>query len=200
MMDPRELTKRATIIAAMSLAVGCSARSATDNMWDKLRKGGYAVLFRHATTDTGHGEPPGYVFGRPDTQRQLTVAGRRQAALIGEAFRANAVPVGEVFSSAWQRCRDTAQLAFGRHEVWPALNVLSEEFNPEVRRAEQTASVRQRISQPLAGANLILVTHWYNIEAAVGAVTREGEGVIVRSGAAPTATPLIQGTLWIPPP
>ena len=48
----------------------------------------------------------------PTTAQRLTGWGR------------TAPTVAQVLSSEWCRCRDTAQLAFGTYEAWPALNNL----------------------------------------------------------------------------
>ena len=59
------------------------------------------------------------------TQRNLSDEGRAHARQVGEAFRAQGVPVAQVLSSPWCRCLETARLAFGvSPEVSTALNNL----------------------------------------------------------------------------
>jgi phosphohistidine phosphatase SixA len=130
--------------------------------------------------DTGSGEPPNYQYGVCASERQLNQAGREQARQIGEQFSDRQVRISEVLSSAWCRCRDTAQLAFGKHTVWPPLNVINPRFNPNVNIEQQNADVIARISNLRTPDNLILITHHLNIEALTGEYTVEGDGIVVR--------------------
>jgi len=86
-----------------------------------LRKGGFVIFFRHAATnwrqrDTDYGN-----FDNRDTQRNLSEAGKADAATIGTAFQDLGIPVDSVFTSPMWRCRDTADLAFGHGTVSLAL-------------------------------------------------------------------------------
>ena len=94
-----------------ALAPGARADGA---LWALLGRGGHAVLLRHAVTDTGVGDPPGFRLGVCATQRNLSEQGRSDARRLGEELRARRVPVAGLLSSPWCRCLDTARLAFGR--------------------------------------------------------------------------------------
>jgi phosphohistidine phosphatase SixA len=187
----RTSRRYAFMLLSIAFVVGCTqvqgtidpvVAQATGNevAWNALGRGGYAVLFRHSKTDTGNGETPNYQYGVCATERQLNQAGREQARLIGEQFKARNIRVREILSSAWCRCRDTAQLAFGRHTVWTPLNVINPQFNPKVNREKQTAEVMDRISKLEYPDNLVMVTHHINVEALTGEATSEGEGIVVR--------------------
>ena len=54
--------------------------------WNALRIGGVAMLLRHAATEAGLGDPPGYRVDDCATQRNLSAEGRAQAARIGQAL------------------------------------------------------------------------------------------------------------------
>ena len=86
-----------------------------------LQRGGNVVYFRHADTGPASPEPPTVDLTRCETQRNLNDNGRAQAQEIGRQFRRLRIPVGAVLSSQFCRCKDTAQLAFGRFEVVPTL-------------------------------------------------------------------------------
>jgi hypothetical protein len=82
-----------------------------------LRKGGCFVLLRHAQTTPGTGDPIGFDLSRRETQRNLSDVGRTQATNIGVALNKLDIPISEVWSSPWYRCRDTAELATGRYTI-----------------------------------------------------------------------------------
>lgn len=141
-----------------------------------LRAGGMAVLLRHAQTVPGTGDPEGFRLGDCATQRNLSDAGRAQARALGDWFRARKLTPQAVRSSAWCRCIDTAQLAFGSHAVWPVLN----SFFAGLGEAEaQTRELRAALKGLKPGAFEVWVTHQVNITALTDVVPAMGEAVIV---------------------
>jgi len=82
-----------------------------------LKQGGYIIFFRHAATDWGQRDEMGTDFENRALQRNLSEAGKADASAIGKAFQALTIPIDSVFASPMWRCRDTAELAFGRHET-----------------------------------------------------------------------------------
>jgi phosphohistidine phosphatase SixA len=150
-----------------------------DELWSALRGGTHVVLFRHASTEPGLGDPPGFRVDDCATQRNLSEAGREESRRIGAAFRKYGVAFGRVLSSRWCRCLETARLAFGRADPWPALDSF---FDDRSREPEQTRAVRSLIAEPRAGGNLVLVTHQVNITALTGIVPAAGEMIVLSSG------------------
>ena len=77
---------RALFVAAL---VFCPAPVFADEAaaWAALRAGGHVALIRHASTDAGPGDPPGYKLGDCATQRNLSAAGREESRRLGERFR-----------------------------------------------------------------------------------------------------------------
>jgi broad specificity phosphatase PhoE len=98
------------------------AQAQSDALAARLVAGACVVVLRHAQTDPGIGDPPGFRLDRCDTQRNLSAEGRAQAERIGQWFKSRGLQPSAVQSSAWCRCKDTADLAFDRHRAWPALN------------------------------------------------------------------------------
>lgn len=131
---------------------------------DALRGGGYVVYFRHADTGTPSAEPPTVDVNRCETQRNLIDRGREQAKSIGEQFRRLRIPVGKVLSSEFCRCRETAQLAFGRFELAHTLTVVRREpeFEP-ARRAAAQGLRRLLATAPAPGENTVLISHGFNL-------------------------------------
>ncbi|MBN1835882.1 MAG: histidine phosphatase family protein [Spirochaetales bacterium] len=170
---------RAGLIAGLFVmaAAALPAQEEAERIWAALRQGGYMVFVRHAIAPGG-GDPPGFRLEDCSTQRNLSESGRRQARLIGEAFRSRDVPVGRVLSSQWCRCRQTAELfGLGQVEEYPVLNSF---FADRSTAREQTEALRRFVSQAPPGENTILVTHQVNITELTGVWPASGELVIVR--------------------
>jgi len=151
-----------------------------DAIWRRLGNGGHVLLLRHALTDPGIGDPPGFVLGKCSTQRNLSPSGRRHAREIGAAFRSRSIPVGPVWSSRWCRCLETARLAFGRAQPMPMLDSM---FGAdEASGAAKVEQVKARVGASRESANLVLVTHGANILALTGESAAPGEMVLVKAG------------------
>lgn len=152
------------ILFLLALALAPCAR-ADDSLWDKVRTGGYVLLIRHAATDPGVGDPPGYKLDDCATQRNLNAEGREQARRLGERLRKERVPIAHVFTSPWCRCRDTATLAFGKADEWEALANI---FDQRDREADRSERVKKRVgtyADRKPAGNVVMVTHGVNIAA-----------------------------------
>jgi phosphohistidine phosphatase SixA len=162
------------------LLVLCAACvQADEKLWGLLRSGGHVVFMRHAITTPGVGDPAGFRVEDCATQRNLTAEGRETARRIGEVFRARGIRLGEVLSSRWCRCTETAQLAFGRYQLWPELNSL---YQDPAARDKQTQAVRRRVAAHRGPDNLILVSHGANILPLTGIHPSPGGMVILTPG------------------
>ena len=151
--------------------------AADESVWQRLAAGGQVVLLRHATTVPGFGDPPGFRLGDCATQRNLSTAGREEARRLGAELRARRISVGEVRSSRWCRCLETAELAFGRAaDPWPLLDSLHE--HPE-RRETQTEELRRALAEAPARGNRFLVTHQANVIALIGTGLAPGEMIVL---------------------
>lgn len=152
------------------------AAAEREALWALLKDGGQVVIMRHASTGPEVGDPAHFRLEDCATQRNLSEAGREEARRIGAAFRARGIPIGQALSSRWCRCQDTARLAFGTVEPWPALDSF---FSHREREPEQTRAVRARAGQRPAQGNLILVTHQVNISALTGIFPAQGEFIVL---------------------
>lgn len=173
------MERRQLLLGAVFAAIAQGARAERDQLWSALQAGGIAVLLRHAQTEPGTGDPPGFRLGDCATQRNLSEEGRRQSARIGEALVARGVRVQQVLSSEWCRCLDTARLVFPRVGVerFAALNSFFDD------RSTEPAQTREALARILAiepPANVVFVTHHVNIAALTGIAVGAGEAVLVR--------------------
>ena len=131
-----------------------------EQVWVALKRGGMVVLLRHTHVDMregiGHLAP-----GNCAEEVNLSSRGVEQAKRIGEAFRAHGIAVGEVRTSPYCRCIDTATLAFGRATPVPYLmppGVLSES-----RAKLNQERVLQDILDHRSSSNMVMITHDLNI-------------------------------------
>jgi 8-oxo-(d)GTP phosphatase len=182
-------TRRA-LLAALSLAplatmLGSPA-AGSDDPWAALRQGGHVALIRHALAP-GTGDPAGFTPGACDTQRNLSEGGREQARRIGDLFRENGIPQARVFTSAWCRSRETAELL--RLGPVTALEPLDSFFRRRSEGDDQTRALADWIAEQDALPPIVLITHQVNITALTGVfpasgeiliVGREGESTVVR--------------------
>lgn len=183
-MPLHPISRRQVLLLAAGTASGLAraqAQASANGIWTWLRQGGCVVLMRHAQTEPGVGDPPGFTLGRCDTQRNLSAEGRAQAGRVGEAFRREDIAIASVRSSAWCRCTDTARLAFGRYSVWPAINSF---FQGQGNGDAQTREVLTTVSGLRAPVNWVLVTHQVNITALTGEYLAMGELFVTRPDAA----------------
>lgn len=170
---------RGLLFVAFAWAYG--EANADEALWAQLRAGGLVVFIRHADTDPGVGDPPGFRLDDCKTQRNLSAAGRDQARRLGEVLRRERVPVEQVLSSEWCRCRDTATLAFERYEPWAALNNL---FGRAQNEPAQKRAMLERAGAYRGKGNLVLVTHGATIFPVAGVNPGTGELVVMRPAGA----------------
>ena len=164
------------LIACAALMAAICAPAHADAVTDALRNGGVALLMRHATAP-GNYDPEGFRIGDCSTQRNLSAEGREEARRIGAHLKSLGLAPGQVLTSQWCRCRDTAALAFGGARDWPALNSFARAHESEAR---QVAEVLARIAEIKPGDKpLVLVTHQVMITAVSGIFPQSGEVVVV---------------------
>ena len=184
------MLRRLFLLLGALLAAAPAAAADQDSaaLWRRLQTGGHVVLMRHAATVSGIGDPAGFKLGDCTTQRNLSQAGRTDAAAIGAAFRAHKVPVEAVLSSRWCRCLDTARIAFGRVDPSPMLDSMFtegatasagklEQVRTYLAGSEHAGKHADKHADKQAG-NLVFVTHDVNIRALVGRYLSQGEMVV----------------------
>lgn len=175
------LKRRRLLGAGLFAGLGASTGALAADADIDLRQHGLLLLIRHAATDPGIGDPPGFRLGDCATQRNLNDEGRAQARRLGPQLAARGWVPQRVRSSAWCRCVDTARLAFGQTETWPALNSF---FEGRASEPAQTAEVRRALAALQPGRIEAWVTHQVNVTALTGAGIAMGEVLLLRGGSA----------------
>jgi phosphohistidine phosphatase SixA len=154
---------RNALALVLGILLSVSAIAADPAIWSKLQQGGYVILMRHGSVDTmTHSTNPNADFDNCVGQSNLSPQGQQEAALTGRAFKKQHIPIGEVLAGPYCRTQDTARIAFGKVQVWDALDLQTDLTEEEAtKRAE---AVSARIGQYKGPKNLVLVTHQPNID------------------------------------
>ena len=174
--------RRRTLLLGAALAA-LPRPSLADATLDRLRAGGLIMLMRHAQTVPGTGDPPGFRLDDCATQRNLSEDGREQARRIGTRLREERVPVDAVRTSAWCRCRETAELlGLGPVERLPPLDSF---FEDRSRAAWHRDGILAFMAAWTGPGNAMLVTHQVNVTAVSGVAPASGEIVVMTAGAEP---------------
>jgi phosphohistidine phosphatase SixA len=166
-------TRRA-LLALPALLLPRAPRAEAD-LLAALAQGAVGMM-RHALAPGG-GDPPGFRLDDCATQRNLSDAGRAQAAATGARLRGAGVVAGEVASSAWCRCQETARLlGMGPVRHHPALDSWFGRTPPE----GAPEALRQLIASWQGPGARLLVTHQVNITRTTGVFPASGELVVLR--------------------
>jgi len=173
MLTCRKLLTFVLLLCSIAVVAG----AAEPDLRQLVGKADHMVVLRHARAP-GTGDPPNFRLGDCSTQRNLSDAGRQQAARIGRRLREAGLAETKVYSSQWCRCLETARnLAAGPVVELPALNSF---FEASDRERGQTEALRAWIASANLSRPVVLVTHQVNITALTGIFPAEGEILILR--------------------
>lgn len=167
------------VIWGLTNGVWANDQTQTDLLLDGLRRGGYVLFMRHAATvptqkDTNPNDLTDCLH-----QRNLSDLGRTQAQIVGDAFKALQIPVGDVYSSVFCRCLDTAKIAFGKAISTPEISSIQD--LPAAERDVRVNALRNLLNRaPLPNTNTVIVSHLYLFEFAAGFTVDEGEIAIFK--------------------
>jgi phosphohistidine phosphatase SixA len=152
-----------------------------------LRAGGHLILVRHGATFSNQADTDPFNLGDVSKQRNLNDKGKELAKSFGAAVRSAGVPIGNVYTSLFNRAYETAVLAGFQNIVKTVdlseggLVVTPDENN---RRAQALREMLAKAPDP--GKNDILITHKPNIVDALGKDwfdVKEGEASIFKPDA-----------------
>ena len=166
-----------SLFISLFFSLFTSHLNASDQLWNLAQEGNKIILIRHSLAPGG-GDPLGFKINDCKTQRNLNLTGIKQSKKIGKLFKKNKVPVDQVLSSQWCRCKDTAKYAFGNYKEFTALNsTFQSPYNKnEGKQLKELYNFVKKWDGK--GKNLILITHYSIITAVTTAVPSSGEIVI----------------------
>lgn len=139
--------------------------------FEALKRGGYAIVMRHANSPGDQAGAVGLSEGcRLQPGRGLDAEGFYQARAFGAILAEEGVPILKAYTSRMCRAWDTAALTAGGAPVEPHDAQMT--TNPDAVAAFKRAVAKELADNP--GKNIILSSH-SNIAPLYGATTRKGE-------------------------
>lgn len=149
----------------------------TPNLIKALQSGGHIIYMRHGKTNTLEKDSKRRNFKDCKNQRNLSKIGREQTAKIGQAIRALRIPIGKVLSSPYCRCKETANITFGRFRVEMDL-----QFSIS-KNKEESQKLGKRLYTIILDSetgpkNVVFVGHTSNLKDGLG-IWPKPEGVVV---------------------
>ena len=174
---PSALVSLALLAAALAPANGKPVQSYgssgsipnTKELAQALRAGGYVLLVRHGATFSNQADADPFNLSDTTKQRNLNDKGKQLAKAFGEAIRAAGIPIGEIYTSQFNRARETAALAgFTNIETTADLSEGGLVVTPDENNRRAKALRDMLAKLPAEGTNTLLVTHKPNIIDALG--------------------------------
>jgi phosphohistidine phosphatase SixA len=183
----------ATAGIVLALSAPCVAHSLdrqdgmgrdTQQLVQRLRAGGYVIVVRHGATATNQADTDPFNFSDISKQRNLNDKGKELAKAFGDAVRRVGLPVGEVYTSKFNRAYETAVLAgFENIERTVDLTEGGLVVTPDENNRRAEAFRKMLARAPAQGKNDFLITHKPNIVDARGKEwfdVKEGEASIFK--------------------
>ena len=171
------------LFAMLGIAVPDPA-AADDTEQQALRAGGLVIVVRHGATFADQADTDPLNFENIAAQRNLNDKGKTLAKAFGDALRQAGIPVGEVYTSKYNRAYETAVIAgFKNIEKTADLTEGGLVVSPNENNRRIEAFHRMLGTAPKPGTNTILITHKPNIVDALGKDwfdVKEGEASLFR--------------------
>ncbi len=177
-----------SFFVALAVFAGIMSASAgafeAKDLAQALRGGGYVMVVRHGATHNNQADTDPFDLTNVTKQRNLNDKGKALAKAFGQALRAAGLPVGEVYTSQFNRAYETAVLAgFKDIETTADLTEGGLVVTPDENNRRAKALRDMLATSPDKGTNTILITHKPNIVDALGKDwfdVKEGEASIFK--------------------
>ena len=166
------------------LGIAVPGPAAANDTEQALRAGGLVIVVRHGATFADQADTDPLNFENIAAQRNLNDKGKTLAKAFGDALRQAGIPVGEVYTSKYNRAYETAVIAgFNDIEKTADLTEGGLVVSPNENNRRIEAFHRMLGTAPKPGTNTILITHKPNIVDALGKDwfdVKEGEASLFR--------------------
>jgi broad specificity phosphatase PhoE len=199
------MLKKAWVAAALFASAATTLAQTPDvkSLAAQLRQGGYVIVFRHGATNRDQADTDPLTPDNVAKQRLLSDKGREVAQQVGAAYRKLGIPLGEVYTSVFNRAVETGKLVSGR-DVVATLDFTEGGLVVTPIENDRRADALKKIAatKPAPGKNTLVVTHKPNILDAFGRdwfEVREGEATVFRPDGSGKAIPVarVQAADWI---
>jgi phosphohistidine phosphatase SixA len=160
------------------------SRPSDPELAQALRSGGNVIVIRHGATNADMADTDPLNHDNIAMQRQLSRKGEEAAKALGDAFKSIGVPVGQVYTSRFNRAYQTAKLAgFDKIEKSIDLTEGGLVVSPNENNRRVTAFRKLASTIPTGSTNIVIVTHKPNIIDAFGKdwfEVKEGEASVFK--------------------
>ena len=170
---------------------------------ETMKHGGYVIVFRHGATNRDQADTDPLNHDDVSKQRLLSESGKELAMQVGASFKALQVPIGNIYTSRFNRAVETGKL-IGGSEVTSTLDLTEGGLvvTPIENDRRADALRKMAATPPTDGKNTLVVTHKPNIIDAFGKdwfEVKEGEASIFRPNGAGKAIPIarVQAIEWV---
>ena len=170
------MIKKILIILFIGLLYQSKNAFSDDAILQSLKEGKKLVFIRHAIAP-GNGDPNNFDIKDCSTQRNLDKNGIVQSKKIGLFFKNNKIKIDKILSSEWCRCKDTANYAFQKFEIFNALNSFYDE-RFAANESKQIEDLKNYIKKWNSDKNLVLITHFVVISSILNIGSSSGEIII----------------------
>ena len=194
-------------LAAALLLYAASALAQTPDMKSlvaQLKQGGYVIVFRHGATNRDQADTDPLNPGNVAKQRLLSDKGKEVAQQVGSAYKKLGIPLGDVYTSMFNRAVETGKLVSGGPVVSTTLDVTEGGLVVTPIENDRRADALKKMAgtRPAAGKNTLIVTHKPNILDAFGKDwfdVKEGEASVFRPDGSGKPVPVarVQAVDWI---
>jgi phosphohistidine phosphatase SixA len=172
------------VVSLLVAAVGsAAAQTSPAELHAIMARPGHISIMRHALAPFEGAPRPenlaaaGQRPGDCSSERNLDERGREQARAVGRRLAAAGLAFEHLLTSAWCRCRETADLIAGR--TVPVAPWLSSFFRQPERAMGQIGEMRRFAETMPAGHRALLVTHGSFVTTLTGIEPAETEVVVV---------------------
>jgi phosphohistidine phosphatase SixA len=175
------MQSRLRFVWALPLAAFIAAQGqSNEGLVKALRKGGYVIVMRHASSPQQAPDANAANPDNPNHERQLDERGRTSAVAMGKALRRLQIPISDILSSPTYRALETVRLTqLGQATPVPELGDGGRSM--QASTDAQVAWLRKRVERFPSGSNTLIVTHAPNMTRAFPEFTRnlaDGEALI----------------------
>jgi phosphohistidine phosphatase SixA len=168
-----------------------------------MKRGGYVIVFRHGATHRDQADTDPLNPDDIAKQRQLSEKGKEVAKEVGDSFKRLGIPLGQVYTSRFNRAIETGKLVSGG-EVTTSVDITEGGLVVTPIENDRRAEMLRKMvaAKPEAGKNTLIVTHKPNIIDAFGKdwfEVKEGEASVFKPDGTGKAEPMarLQAVDWI---
>jgi phosphohistidine phosphatase SixA len=169
----------------------------------ELQQGGYVLVLRHGATNRDQADTDPLHHDNITQQRLLSDKGKEVARQVGDAFKTLGIPLGQVYTSKFNRAAETGKLVSGG-DVTSTLDLTEGGLVVTPIENDRRAEALKKMAgtMPEAGKNTLIVTHKPTILDAFGKdwfEVREGEASVFKPDGSGKAVLIarVQAADWI---